>query len=97
MFTASGRDPGFTPSYKVINSIGKIFRSRGRLSEAEYRSISDLVWNRCALCMRCYCPVGVSIPSLIACARAACSERGIFPTYDRELDTRDQPGGVRNG
>ncbi len=78
-FTASGGDPGYTPSYKAINSIGKIYRARGRLSESEYRSISDLVWTRCALCMRRYCPIGISIPSLVACARSVCRERGIFP------------------
>ncbi|MGA2766579.1 MAG: (Fe-S)-binding protein [Spirochaetia bacterium] len=83
-FQASGGDPRYSPSYKAINSIGRIFRKKGRLSESEYRTISDLVWNRCVLCMRCYCPVGVSIPSLIASARNVCRERGIFRTYDGE-------------
>jgi Fe-S oxidoreductase len=78
----SGGDPGYSPSYKAINSIGKIYRRKGRLSESEYRAVSQLVWDRCALCMRCYCPVGISIPSLIACARSICRERGIFPSYD---------------
>ena len=83
-FQGSGGDPRYSPSYKAINSIGRIFRKKGRLSESEYRTISDLVWNRCVLCMRCYCPVGVSIPSLIASARSVCRERGIFRTYDGE-------------
>ena len=83
-FQSSGGDPGYTPSYKAINSIGKIYRRKGRLSEAEYREINELVWDRCVLCMRCYCPVGVSIPSLIACARSVCREKGVFRTYDGE-------------
>jgi Fe-S oxidoreductase len=81
-YQQSGGDPGYSPSYKAINSIGRIFRSKGRLSESEYRAVSHLVWDRCALCMRCYCPVGISIPSLIACARSICRERGVSPTYD---------------
>jgi len=78
-YVHSGRDPRFSPSYKAINTIGKIFRKKGRLSESEYQAVSSLAWESCALCMRCYCPVGISIPSLIACARSVCRERGIFP------------------
>jgi Fe-S oxidoreductase len=86
-FQSSGGNPGYSPSYKAINSIGKIYRKRGRLSESEYNAISDLVWNRCALCMRCYCPVGVNIPALIAFARNVCRERGVFPAYDGEQNS----------
>ena len=78
-YVHSGRDPTYSPSYKAINSIGTIYRKKGRLSEPEYQAVSSLAWDRCALCMRCYCPVGISIPSLIACARSVCRERGIFP------------------
>ena len=78
MFRQSGRDPGFTPSFKAINSIGRIWQTRGRLSEAEYEGIRELVWDRCVLCMRCACPLGISIPSLIALARSACRERGVW-------------------
>ena len=80
-FRQSGGDPTCSPSYKAINSIGKIARSRGKLSEAEYEDIRELVWDKCVLCMRCYCPVGISIPSLIAAARGACRERGIQRWY----------------
>ena len=87
-FRQSGGDPTYTPSYKAINSIGKIYRRKGRLSDAEYRAISGLVWDRCALCMRCYCPVGISVPTLIAFARNICRERGVFPAYDGAQNTR---------
>ncbi len=83
-FRASGGDPTYTPSYKAINSIGRIFRARGRLSGEEYSRIRELVWNKCVLCMRCYCPMGISIPTLIAAARSVCRERGVFRTYDGE-------------
>ncbi|MGD0725144.1 MAG: (Fe-S)-binding protein [Spirochaetia bacterium] len=82
IYRQSGGDPTCTPSYKAINSIGKIWRKKGRLSEAEYARIGELAWNKCVLCMRCYCPVGINIPSLISAARGACRERGVLRTYD---------------
>jgi Fe-S oxidoreductase len=76
-FRQSGGDPTFTPSYKAINSIGKIWRKKGRLTEEEYERIGELAWDKCVLCARCYCPVGINIPSLIAAARGACREAGV--------------------
>jgi Fe-S oxidoreductase len=76
-FCQSGGDVSYTPSYKAINSIGRIWRTRGRLSDEEYEDIRELVWDKCVLCMRCYCPIGISIPSLIAAARGACREKGV--------------------
>ena len=80
-FQQSGGDPTYTPSYKAINSIGKIWKKKGRLSEAEYETIRELAWEKCVLCMRCYCPLGISIPILIATARNACRERGVHRWY----------------
>ncbi len=81
LFRQSGGDPTYTPSYKAINSIGRIWRTRGRLSDAEYQIIRELVWDKCVLCMRCYCPIGISIPSLIAAARGACRQKGVQRWY----------------
>jgi len=80
-FRQSGGDPTYSPSYKAIHSIGKIAKSRGKLSDGEYEKIRELAWDKCVLCMRCYCPVGISIPSLIAAARGACRERGVQRWY----------------
>jgi len=81
-FRASGGDPTYTPSYKAINSIGAIWKKKGRLSPAEFERVRELAWDKCVLCMRCYCPVGISIPSLIAAARSACRERGVQRAYE---------------
>jgi Fe-S oxidoreductase len=81
MYRQSGGDPTFTPAYKAINTIGKIAKSKGRLSDAEYERIRELAWDKCVLCMRCYCPIGISVPSLIAAARGACRERGVQRWY----------------
>jgi Fe-S oxidoreductase len=76
-FRQSGGDPTYTPSYKAINSIGRIWQTRGRLSDEEYEDIRGLAWDKCVLCTRCYCPIGINIPSLIAAARCACREKGV--------------------
>ena len=81
-FCSNKKDPTYSPAYKVINSIGKIFKKKGILTDREYSEISNLIWDKCVLCMRCYCPIGISIPSLIACARNICREKGIYRTYD---------------
>ena len=81
LFRQSGGDPTYTPSYKAINSIGKIFRRKGRLSDAEYEKVRELAWDKCVLCTRCYCPIGINIPSLIAAARGVCRENGVHRWY----------------
>jgi len=81
-FTSNKKDPSYTPSYKAINSIGRIYKKNGKLSDEEYLEITDLIWNKCVLCMRCYCPLGISVPSLIACARSICREKGFYRKYD---------------
>ena len=81
-FNSNKNDPTYTPSYKAINSIGRIYKKKGKLSDAEYQKIKELVWDKCVLCMRCYCPLGISIPSLIACARSVCREKGFCRSYD---------------
>jgi len=81
-FRQSGKDPTYSPSYKAIHSIGRIFRTRGKLTDQEWAGIRELAFDKCVLCMRCYCPIGISIPSLIAAARGACREAGVQRTYD---------------
>ena len=84
MFRRSGNDPTYSPSYKAINSIGRIIARRGRLTEAQWAEAQELAWNKCVLCMRCYCPIGISIPTLIARARSACRERGYYRHWGSE-------------
>ena len=81
MFRRSGRDPTYSPSYKAINSIGRIVAMRGKLSEAQWAEAKDLAWNKCVLCMRCYCPIGIDVPALIARARGACRKRGFYRSW----------------
>jgi len=77
-------DPRYMPSYKFINSIGRLYRKNGKVSREELEKIRDIVWHDCVLCTRCYCPFGINIPSLIALARQACRTQELFREYDRE-------------
>jgi Fe-S oxidoreductase len=84
LFRSLNNDPTYTPSYKAIHSIGRIYKNKGNLSYDEYKEIENLIWNKCVLCTRCYCPIGISIPSLISTARNICREKGVYRTYDGE-------------
>jgi ferredoxin len=81
MYRKTG-DPSYIPSHKVFNSIGKLYRRRGQVSYGELEEIADTVWNKCVLCERCYCPVGLKIPDMIALGRSICRSQGIYRTHD---------------
>lgn len=78
------KDPRYMPSYKFINSIGRLYRKNGKVSRKELEKIRDIVWHDCVLCSRCYCPFGINIPSLIALARQACRTQELYREYDKE-------------
>ena len=82
LYKATHRDLTYMPSYKMINSIGHILKKKGKLSEEELHNIKQIVWEKCVLCTRCYCSLGVDIPYLISLARDFCRQKGVFKTYD---------------
>lgn len=82
LFNANNNDPKYMPSYKFINSIGKIYKKKGKVDRATLKEISVNIWERCVLCTRCYCPFGIDIPSMIALARKICRSQGVFRRYD---------------
>jgi Fe-S oxidoreductase len=75
-------DPVYMPSHKMLNSVGFLFRKRGRISIHELETVRDIVFHRCVLCMRCYCPLGVDIPQIIALGRSICRTQGLYRRYD---------------
>ena len=87
MYKNHQRDPKYMPSHKFIHSIGTLYKKRKRLDRRMLEEIGDIVWNRCVLCTRCYCPFGIDIPEMIALARKICRSQGIYPRYD-ELQGR---------
>jgi heterodisulfide reductase subunit C len=72
------------PSHKFIHSIGTLYRKKGRINRKDLETIGDIVWNRCVLCTRCYCPFGIDIPAMIALGRKICRTQNIYRRYDEE-------------
>jgi heterodisulfide reductase subunit C len=84
LYTTRGRDPKYIPSHKFINSIGRLYKKRGKVDRESLEEIGDIVWNRCVLCTRCYCPFGIDIPEMIALGRKICRSQDIYRKYDEE-------------
>ena len=73
--------PELIPGHKLINSLGYIYKKNGNVSRRDLEEIKEIVWERCVLCTRCYCPLGVDIPGMIGIARHICRSQGIYPNH----------------
>lgn len=82
LFMAHDKDPQYMPSYKVIQSLGKLYKKKGTVNREFLERIKGIVWRNCVLCRRCYCPIGIDVPSMIAFARAICRSQGVYPQQD---------------
>lgn len=71
-------DPRYMPSHKFINSVGKLYKKNGMVDRTEFEEIKEIVWRRCVLCTRCYCPLGIDIPEMIALARDICRSQDVY-------------------
>ncbi len=84
LFMTNDQDPKYMPSYKVIQSVGKLYKKRGNVDRVFLEKIKKIVWKNCVLCRRCYCPIGVDIPAMIAFARGVCRSQGVYPDFDEQ-------------
>ncbi len=84
LYHCRDNDPRYMPSHKFINSIGTLYRNKGNVTREALEEIRDIVWTRCVLCTRCYCPLGIDIPSMIALARKVCRSQNVFYDYSQE-------------
>jgi len=92
LFVSKGRDPRYMPSYKVLNSLGRLYRKKGKVSRAELEEMKELLWKNCMLCERCYCPIGVDLPNMIAFARMILRSQGVYGVYPHSLGAPDADG-----
>ena len=76
------KDPQYMPSYKAINSLGKLYRKPGKVDRKLLTEMKGIVWRNCVLCGRCYCPIGIHIPSMIAFARSILRSQDVYPQLD---------------
>lgn len=84
LYTKSGGDPKYIPSHKMINSLGYLYKKNGKVSWQDMEKIKEIVWDRCVLCSRCYCPLGIDIPKMITLARRICRSQGVYREYDQK-------------
>ena len=84
IYMTRGCKPEYMPSHKMINSIGKLYKKKGKVNWEALEEIKEIVWKRCVLCTRCYCPLGIDIPEMIALARSICRSQNVLPKFDEE-------------
>ena len=90
LYVANGRDPRYSPAYKMITAFKILSRTRKPISSSEMDIVQDMLWHRCVLCMRCYCPLGIDIPGMIFLGRSICRKKGVYRDY-----SQDSPSGTR--
>ncbi|PKL36189.1 MAG: DNA-binding protein [Spirochaetae bacterium HGW-Spirochaetae-1] len=76
-------DPRSTPSFKAMRSLGLMFKKGRRLTMDDLEEMKDLIWGKCVLCRRCYCPMGIDVSSMIAWARSICRVHGVSEDYEK--------------
>ena len=89
LFRNNGQDPRYMPSYKVLNSLGTLYKKRGKVSRAQLEQMKELIWRNCVLCGRCYCPLGIDIPNMIAFARSILRSQGLCGVYPHSMGAPD--------
>ena len=78
----NNKDASYIPSHKVFASLGKLYREKGKVQRQDLENMADTIWNKCVLCERCYCYIGLNIPEMISLARSICRSQGVYKTYD---------------
>jgi Fe-S oxidoreductase len=82
LYMAHHKDPQYMPSYKAIHSLGKLYKKKGKVDRKLLTEMKGIVWRNCVLCGRCYCPIGIHIPSMIAFARSVLRSQDVYPQLD---------------
>ncbi len=85
LFMGNDQDPGYMPAYKVLNSLGTLYRKRGNVNRDQLHVMKELVFKRCALCGRCYCPFGIDLPNMLSFARNILRSQGIYGMYPHSV------------
>lgn len=80
-YLAHDKDPKYSPSYKVMQTLGKLYKKKGEVTREELEKIADIAYGDCTACRRCslYCPFGIDIAVMIAAVRGICCSQGLAP------------------
>ena len=81
VYLANDRDPQLSPAYKVKQTLGKMYRRKGRLSRDFFENCYKIAWLQCTMCKRCsvFCPFGIDVATMIAIVRSVCNSQGFKP------------------
>jgi len=90
LFRSHDGDPEYMPSYKVLKSLGTLYRKRGKVSRAQLERMRDLVFRNCVLCERCYCPFHIDVPNMIAFARTILRSQGICGVFPHTVGATEE-------
>jgi heterodisulfide reductase subunit C len=93
LYVANDRRPEYMPSHKFIYTLGILYRKKGRVGRAELESMRHIAWRRCVLCTRCYCPLGINIPEMIALVRRICRSQNVLPDFENASGWEKQSHG----
>ncbi len=80
-YQAHDKDPKYMPAYKVMQTLGKLYKRNGEVTREEIEEMASIAWGDCTACRRCsmYCPFGIDIAVMIAGARAILCSQGATP------------------
>ena len=80
-YTAHGKDPKYMPSYKLIKTLGELYKRKGKVSRQFLEQAADIVFGDCTGCRRCsmYCPFGIDMALMFGTVRAICAAYDLSP------------------
>ncbi len=80
-YLAHDKDPTYMPSYKVIKTLGEMYKKKGKVTREFLEETLEIAWGKCSVCRRCsqYCPFGIDMALMIATARGVCNSQGVVP------------------
>ncbi len=90
LYRLHNQDPRYMPSYKVINSLGKLYKKINKVDGSLLEEMKELIFKNCVLCGRCYCPLGIDISKMIALARSVCRSQGVCGVYPYSLGAHEE-------
>jgi len=80
-YTAHNKDPKYMPAYKVMQTLGKLYKKKGEVTRAELEEMASIAYGDCTACRRCslYCPFGIDIATMMATTRGILCGQGLAP------------------
>jgi Fe-S oxidoreductase len=80
-YQAHDKDPKLSPAYKVIHTVGEMYRRGGEVDRKFLEEAYEVLWGQCTMCRRCsmFCPFGIDMATMIGVGRAVCTSQGVVP------------------